>query len=82
MEIKKIILDILSILFYSLTFAKSVPQGINYQANPYESPNFFVFFLINSYVGQRPTLRIYNFIYHNLEPSSDTALQITKISNP
>ena len=29
---KKILLTILSVLFCAITFAQSVPQGINYQA--------------------------------------------------
>ena len=29
---KKTLLTLLSVLFYAITFAQSVPQGINYQA--------------------------------------------------
>jgi hypothetical protein len=51
------------------------------QANPYIAPNFSGFNSINSYIGNPPPFPTYNFIYHNLGSSSNTTLQITRISN-
>jgi len=51
------------------------------QANPYNAPNFSGFNPTNSYIGNPPLFPTYNFIYHNLGSSSNTTLQITRISN-
>jgi hypothetical protein len=51
------------------------------QANPYIAPNFSGFNSPNSYIGNPPQFPTYNFIYHNLGSSSNTTLQITRISN-
>ena len=88
MEIKKILSTLLSILFCAVSFAQNVPQGINYQAVARDANGdvlmnqaFPHFNNDYSYVGRRPPFPIYNFTYHNLGSSSNTTLQITKISN-